>query len=88
VGKPIKNMIHHEILNKINDRLDDGMDIPYAEANALMSEYNKRTVEIARLREALRSVLDWAPVPPDHWRAETQDAFMSDMMNAREVLNA
>jgi hypothetical protein len=43
---------------------------------------------INALEKALRSVLDWAPVPPDHWRAENQDAFMSDMMKAREVLNA
>ena len=43
---------------------------------------------INALEDALRSVLDWAPVPPDHWRAENQDAFLADMVKAREVLNA
>lgn len=44
-------------MQKINDCLDDGMDVPHAEANALMSDYNRKIVEIARLRAELSSLI-------------------------------
>jgi hypothetical protein len=49
--------MRHETMQKINDCLDDGMDVPHAEANALMSDYNRKIVEIARLRAELSSLI-------------------------------
>lgn len=46
-----------------------------------------RNAELLKLGNALRSVLDWAPVPPDHLPTESQEAFVSDMVKARDVLD-
>ena len=56
-------------------------------ADAVRAKCSDDANRIIALEYALGIVLDWAPVPPAHWQAETQNAFLADMAKARVVLS-